>query len=206
MRSVTVLGVDPGLTRFGFGLVKKDANRSLSRVTSGVLKSDKSSEEQQRLFEIGTQFTLLLDEHRPDCIALERIFAQANLHSVMAVAQISGIVNFEASKRQIPVVLYTPTQVKAQVSGYGKADKQQVSIMVQKILRLEHISAIADETDALALALCHHLAGQQLASAKQRQMNVKTLSQQSQKSAPLTPAQQKWLEAERQARNSGTVL
>ncbi|WP_206446810.1 crossover junction endodeoxyribonuclease RuvC [Agrococcus sp. KRD186] len=150
--SVRVLGVDPGLTRCGVGVVDI-AHRTPSLVHVEVLRSDADEPIEQRLLRIARGVESAIDVHRPDAIALERVFAQANLRSVMGVAQISGIVLRAAAERQIPISLLTPTEVKAAVTGYGAADKRQVGEMVRRLLRLDAAPKPADAADALAIAI-----------------------------------------------------
>lgn len=150
--SVRVLGVDPGLTRCGVGVVDV-AHRAPSLVHVQVLRSAADEPIEQRLLHIARGVESAIDEHRPDAIALERVFAQSNLRSVMGVAQISGIVLRAAAEREIPISLLTPTEVKAAVTGYGAADKRQVGEMVRRLLRLEIAPKPADAADALAIAI-----------------------------------------------------
>lgn len=150
--SVRVLGIDPGLTRCGVGVVDV-VHRTPSLVHVDVLRSDASEPIEQRLLHIGRGIEAAIDAHRPNAIALERVFAQANLRSVMGVAQISGIVLRAAAEREIPISLLTPTEVKAAVTGYGAADKRQVGEMVRRLLRLELPPKPADAADALAIAI-----------------------------------------------------
>lgn len=150
--SVRVLGVDPGLTRCGIGVVDV-ARRLPTLVHVQVVRSDAAEPIEQRLMRIGRGVEAAIDAHAPDAIALERVFAQANLRSVMGVAQISGIVLRAAAERGIPVATLTPTEVKAAVTGYGAADKRQVAEMVRRLLRLDDAPKPADAADALAIAI-----------------------------------------------------
>lgn len=150
--SVRVLGVDPGLTRCGVGVIDV-AHRTPSLVHVDVLRSAADEPIEQRLLRIARGVEAAIDAHRPDRIALERVFAQANLRSVMGVAQISGIVLRAAAEREIPISLLTPTEVKAAVTGYGAADKRQVGEMVRRLLRLDAAPKPADAADALAIAI-----------------------------------------------------
>lgn len=192
--TVRVLGIDPGLTRFGYGIIDISPQGKPGYVASGVLKSSADDEVPHRVNEIADGFRELLQKFSPDRIAIERIFAQQNLHSVMSVAFISGVVFDEAVSQNMEINSYTPTQVKAQVTGYGKAEKQQVANMVTRLLTLKNFSVIADESDALALALCDFMlhkrvpvSGTTSVSSQHAQPGVQTL----------TPAQKLWLEAER---------
>lgn len=149
-----VLGVDPGLTRCGIGVVAMSAQRP-RLVHVSVLRSDAGDPIEQRLLVIGTQIGQLIDEFTPDAIAVERVFSQQNVRTVMGTAQVAGLVLVAAAQRGIPVAMHTPTQVKAAVTGSGRAGKEQVTTMVTKLLGLDARPTPADAADALALALCH---------------------------------------------------
>jgi len=150
-----IIGIDPGLTRCGIGVVSAGPGLTVSFEHVEVLKSPSDAGTPQRIHQIGTSLERLLDGEPPEAIALERIFAQDNVASVMGVAQISGVVMYLAERRGIPVTLYTPNEVKSQVTGYGSADKAQVTAMVTRILKLEAPPKPADAADALALAITH---------------------------------------------------
>ncbi|MCR8670641.1 crossover junction endodeoxyribonuclease RuvC [Agrococcus sp. HG114] len=182
---VRVLGVDPGLTRCGVGVVDVD-RRTPTLVHVDVVRSGAEEPIEQRLLRIGRGVEAAIDEHRPERIALERVFAQANLRSVMGVAQISGIVLRAAAERGIPVALLTPTEVKAAVTGYGAADKRQVGEMVRRLLRLDAAPKPADAADALAIAIAEGWRARPTSA---------------QASAGATPAQQAWAAAEAAARS-----
>lgn len=154
MALTRILGVDPGLTRCGVGVIDKAAGRQVSLVLVDVLRSSAEAELPDRIGLIGAQIEKLLDLYKPQLVAIERVYAEDNLASVMGVAQISGVVIFLAQRRGIPVVLHTPTEVKAAVTGNGKADKAQVGNMVARILGLESVPKPADAADALAIAIC----------------------------------------------------
>jgi len=179
-----VLGVDPGLTRCGVGVVDVAPDRSATLVHVGVVRSDPDAPIEARLAVIAAGLRAVLDAHEPDVVAVERVFAQHNLESVMGTAQASGIALLVAGERGLPAATHTPSEVKAAITGYGSADKRQVQTMVARVLRLDALPKPADAADALALALCHAWRGGPVAPA----------------SAPLTPAQRAWAEAERLAR------
>jgi len=183
-----VLGVDPGLTRCGVGVVDIDATRTATLVAVTVIRTEPGLPLEQRLLTIGTELAALLDEHEPHVVALERVFAQHNLRTVMGTAQASGVVLHAAAARGLAVTLHTPTEVKAAVTGHGGADKKQVTAMVQRILRLDAAPRPADAADALALAICHGWRG--AAAADTRPPT----------SSPSTPAQDAWRAAEKVAR------
>jgi crossover junction endodeoxyribonuclease RuvC len=151
--SQTVLGIDPGLTRCGFGLISKRSSRQVSFIDVGVIQSDSALEVTDRIALVGNQVAELLDRTKPTQVAIERVFAQQNLHTVMGVAQISGVVVYLCHQRGIPVNFYTPTEVKAAVTGSGRANKAQVTNMVMQILKLKEIPKPADAADALAIAI-----------------------------------------------------
>jgi crossover junction endodeoxyribonuclease RuvC len=148
-----LLGFDPGLTRCGFGIVAKSSSRQVKFLEVGVLESDKSLDDTARIAIIGDQIAKLLDRIQPEQIAIERVFAQQNLKSVMGVAQVSGVISYLAHQRQIPVTFFTPTEVKAAVTGSGRANKMQVTNMMMQILKLKEIPKPADAADALAIAV-----------------------------------------------------
>jgi len=151
---VRVLGVDPGLTRCGLGVVEGELGRPLEMVAVGVVRTPSSAAPQIRLFALQTEIDEWLRRYEPDAVAVERVFSQANLHSVMGTAQASAVPMLAAARLGLPLVLHTPTEVKAAVTGSGRADKVQVTTMVTRILRLETRPTPADAADALALAIC----------------------------------------------------
>lgn len=150
-----IIGIDPGLTRCGVGVVSVSSRRQVTFEHVEVVTSPATMPLPERLRTLGEAIEKILDGNRPDALAIERVFAQQNLPSVMGVAQISGVVMFLAAQRGIPVTLYTPSEVKAQVTGYGNADKSQVTNMVTRLLKLDAPPKPADAADALALAITH---------------------------------------------------
>lgn len=150
-----VLGVDPGLTRCGFGIIETGVSRDVSFVDVGVVRSSPDLGLELRLLTIRDELAAVIDRTKPDVIAIERVFAQHNVRSVMGTAQVAGIALLLAAERGIAVALHTPSEVKAAVTGYGRADKKQVTTMVAKILKLDELPKPADAADALALAICH---------------------------------------------------
>ena len=150
-----VLGVDPGLTRCGLGIVLRRSHQNLEMLGVGVIKTSPDLTLELRLLELETQLILWIDEYEPDVIAVERVFSQLNVKTAMSTAQAAGVALLLAARRGIPVAMHTPTEVKAAVTGSGRADKKQVATMVQNILKLETIPKPVDSTDALALAICH---------------------------------------------------
>ncbi|MEV0527587.1 crossover junction endodeoxyribonuclease RuvC [Streptomyces sp. NPDC050439] len=150
-----VLGVDPGLTRCGVGVVDGVAGRPLTMRGVGVVRTPPDAELGHRLVAIEQGIEQWLDEHDPEVLAVERVFSQHNVRTVMGTAQASAVAMLCASRRGIPVALHTPSEVKAAVTGSGRADKAQVGAMVTRLLRLDAPPKPADAADALALAICH---------------------------------------------------
>lgn len=153
--SLRVLGIDPGLTRCGFGIVDVEPNRRATMVAVGVAGSRPDESLDRRLLAIAEAADYWMDTHHPQVVAVERIFSQLNVSTVMGTAQASGVVIAAAARRGIAVALHTPTEVKSAVTGHGGADKTAVTKMVTKILRLDEEPKPADAADALALAITH---------------------------------------------------
>lgn len=150
-----VLGVDPGLTRCGVGVVEGAPGRPARLVEAGLVRTPTDLDHAHRLLSIEQGLDEWVRRLQPDAIAVERVFAQHNLHSVTGTAQAAGIAMLIAARRGIPVALHTPTEVKAAITGSGRADKAQIGAMVSRILRLAEAPRPADAADAVALALCH---------------------------------------------------
>lgn len=185
---VRVLGVDPGLTRCGLGVVDGLPGRRLRLVQVGVATSAADLGTDQRLLLIERRIEEWLEEHAPDTVAVERVFAQHNVSTVMGTAQVAGIAMVAAARRRIPVALHTPSEVKAAVTGSGRAGKQQVQTMVARLLQLEELPRPADAADALALAICHLWRPAGALGAPQRPPSS------------MTAAQRAWAAAEQAAR------
>ncbi len=182
-----VLGIDPGLTRCGIGIVDVAADRRASLVYVGVILTPPTDPLAQRLLAVSIGIRAVIEEHAPTAMAVERVFAQHNLKTVMGTAQASGIALALGAEHGLTVGLHTPSEVKAAITGYGAADKAQVGAMVARVLRLDSVPKPADAADALALAICHAWRG----SA--------SLSEASspEESGSLTPAQRAWRDAEK---------
>ncbi len=149
-----VLGVDPGLTRCGLGAVEGEPGRQLRLVDVGTVRTQVDMSLGDRLVQLESELEEWLDRLRPDAVAVERVFSQHNVSTVMGTAQASGVAVLCAARRRLPVALHTPSEVKAAVSGSGKAGKEQVAHMVTRLLRLSDPPRPVDATDALALAIC----------------------------------------------------
>jgi crossover junction endodeoxyribonuclease RuvC len=150
-----VLGIDPGLTRCGLGVVEGAIGRPLHMLGVGVVRTSAGLDLAERLRLVDSGIESWLDRHAPDLVAVERVFSQQNVRTVMGTAQVSGVALVAAARRGIPVGLHTPSEVKAAVTGSGRADKAQVGAMVTRLLRLPEQPTPADAADALALAICH---------------------------------------------------
>lgn len=150
-----VLGIDPGLTRCGMGVVEGAVGRPLRLVDVNVLRTSADLPVGQRLVTIEKGIDAWLDDYAPDAVAVERVFARSDSSTIIGTAQASGIALVAAARRGLPLATYTPSEVKAAVSGSGRAGKAQVGAMVTRILRLEAPPRPADAADALALAITH---------------------------------------------------
>jgi crossover junction endodeoxyribonuclease RuvC len=152
---VRVLGVDPGLTRCGLGVVDGGAGRTVTCVAVDVVRTPPDVELGARLVGLADTVERWLTEHRPDVVAVERVFSQHNVRTAMGTAQVGGVVALIAARRGLPVVFHTPSEVKAAVTGSGRAGKEQVTTMITRLLALPAKPRPADAADALALAICH---------------------------------------------------
>lgn len=167
-----VLGVDPGLTRMGVGVVEGRIGASLRMVGAGVVRTPADAPIAERLLAVDEQIAQWLDEHTPDAVAVERMFAQEGVRTIMGTAQAAGVVMVAAARRGLPVTMHTPSEVKAAITGDGRAGKAQVAAMVVRILKLAEAPKPVDATDALALAICHVWRGgaaDRIVEAMQRQ-------------------------------------
>ncbi|GAA2085251.1 crossover junction endodeoxyribonuclease RuvC [Pseudolysinimonas kribbensis] len=181
-----VLGIDPGLTRCGVGIVDVAPDRSATLVHVSVIRTGPEESIELRLLAVARGIAAALDTYQPDALAVERMFAQHNLRTVIGTAQASGVALAAAAERGLPVGLHTPSEVKAAVTGYGNAEKAQVGAMVARVLGLASVPKPADAADALALAICHAWRGAPAAGAP---------------TGDLTPAQRAWRRAEAASRS-----
>jgi len=175
-----VLGVDPGLTRCGLGVVEGTPGKPPTLVDVGVIRTPAELDVAKRLVRIETELDEWISRHRPDAVAVERVFAQHNVRTVMGTAQASGVAMVVAARRGVPVALHTPSEVKAAVTGSGRAGKEQVTTMVTRILRLAERPSPADAADALALAICQVWRGgvtSKLQEAAASRSNLEALAQ-----------------------------
>ncbi len=150
-----VLGIDPGLTRCGVGVVEGVPGRPCTLIQYYVVYTEPDDDIALRLLHLDTSLAGLIGEHRPDSVAVERVFSQHNTQTINGTAQASGIAILAGARAGLPVRTYTPTEVKAAVTGSGNAGKAQVTAMVTRLLSLDGPPRPADAADALAIAICH---------------------------------------------------
>ena len=150
-----ILGVDPGLTRCGLGVIDVDSRRQATFVGVHVLRTPADQPLAHRLVSLEAQMFELMEHYAPDAVALERVFSQQNVRTAMGTAQARAVAMLIATKRGFAVHMSTPTAVKAAVTGSGRADKNQITMMVTRLLKLSEAPKPADAADSLALALCH---------------------------------------------------
>lgn len=179
-----ILGIDPGLTRCGLGVVDAAGARKVSLAHVSAATSPSSEDTPARIARLATAIESVMDEWHPHQVALERVFAQSNVSTVMGTAQISGVVMLLAERRGLPVTLYTPSEVKAAVTGDGRAGKAQVGFMISKVLGIAEAPKPADAADALAIAIAHAWRGAAAPTG----------------SGATTSAQRQWAAAEQAAR------
>lgn len=201
-----IMGVDPGLTRCGFAVIEMNPNRRGSSLHVEVKGTQSQDDLARRILEIQRSAEALLEEYAPDVVAVERVFSSNNAPTAIATAQASGVVIAAAAARDIPVAWHTPSEVKAAVTDDGRADKDAVARMVQRILGLRGRPKPVDATDAYAVAICHGWrsgvgAAYNMSAGTQTHQGAQTALQRAaeQRSSHLTPAQRAWQEAERRA-------
>jgi crossover junction endodeoxyribonuclease RuvC len=193
-----VLGVDPGLTRCGLGVVDGTPGKQLVLVDGGVARTEAGDDIAIRLLALEHEIEAWLDKHRPEAVAVERVFSQHNVQTVMGTAQAGAVAIVCAARRGLPVSTYTPSEVKAAVTGSGRADKAQVTEMVTRLLRMADPPRPADAADALALAICHVWRG----GARLRLAEAMARAKQAQAKAHAQPKQ---AQAEARARRAATA-
>lgn len=148
-----IIGIDPGTAITGYGVIESKADK-LKIIDYGCIKTEPSLTTAERLQKTDRQFVKLIKKYKPEKIAVENIFFFKNAKTVIKVSQARGVILFRAAKMMIPLFEYTPLQVKQAVTGYGRADKNQVQQMVKNILKLKEIPEPDDAADALAVAIC----------------------------------------------------
>ncbi|MEK7647343.1 MAG: crossover junction endodeoxyribonuclease RuvC [Patescibacteria group bacterium] len=149
---IKILGIDPGFGRLGYSVISRDGN-NYAVECMGCLETYSDTEYEQRLLSIGTDVEKIIFEKKPDIVALEKIYFTKNQKTALKVAEARGIIIYLATQNKIPLMEFTPLEVKTAVCGYGKADKKQVQTMVKMLLKLKEMPKYDDTTDALAIAL-----------------------------------------------------
>lgn len=149
-----ILGIDPGTATTGFGLVEK-LGPTLTKLDAGIISTPKTDPMPQRLKALYEDLSALIKYHKPDCVAVERLFFTNNITTAMSVSQARGVILLASAKNNTAIAEYTPLQIKMSVAGYGQASKKQIQEMVKKILKLPTIPKPDDAADALAIAICH---------------------------------------------------
>ncbi|WP_188042758.1 crossover junction endodeoxyribonuclease RuvC [Changpingibacter yushuensis] len=202
-----ILGVDPGMTRCGFGTIDTEGGRRVQLVDMRVVRSAAELAPHKRLLIIADGLDEVMEEFKPDVVAVERVFAQSNVRSVTGTAQVAGIVMLAAARASLPLGMHTPSEVKAAVTGSGRADKRQVQIMVQRILRMTELPRPADAADSLAIAITQAWRGgaDSLHAEPDRAQHGGAGTLPRAIGRDLTEAQKLWAGAERMSRRHGAV-
>lgn len=200
-----VMGIDPGLTRCGLGVVDVDESRHASLVYVGVARSDKQLATHFRLKDIANAIDAVIEKYSPEVVAIERVFAQDNLQSVTTTMQVMGAAMTCVGRAGLPMAVHTPSEVKSAVSGNGNADKAQVQTMVARILGLAKPPKPADAADSLAVAICHAWRGTGLLGATDDSQISVSLSGGLNARGTMTAAQRMWAEAQAAQRRTGAV-
>lgn len=201
-----IMGVDPGMTRCGIGIVESNGGRRISMVAVDVARTKPEMAPHHRLLMIWNAIEHAIKFYKPDVLAVERVFAQENVRSVTGTAQVAGIVMLAAAQAGLPLGMHTPSEVKAAVTGNGRAEKAQVQLMVQRILTLDEPPRPRDAADALAIAICHAWRGGALhMEDTDRSQHGGAGMLPRAEGEDLTPAQRMWANAERLSRRHGAV-
>lgn len=155
LEGLRVMGIDPGLTRCGLSVVQAGRGRAVIPISVGVVRTPSDKDLGERLKRLSVAVREWMDDYQPHVVALERVFERGEVSTVMQTAHAVGVLVLAAAERDIPVHMYTPSEVKKAVSGNGRADKKQMTAMITRILGLSEAPKQADAADALALAVCH---------------------------------------------------
>ncbi|MEK7652925.1 MAG: crossover junction endodeoxyribonuclease RuvC [Patescibacteria group bacterium] len=153
LKELIILGIDPGLADTGYGVIKKDGQK-LEAVAYGSIKTKRGLPLAERLLQIEDNVSKLIKKYKPNRVVIEELFFCKNARTALVVGQARGVVILSAAKNGIPILEFTPLQVKQAATGYGQADKRQVQEMVKVILNLKNIPQPDDAADALAIAIC----------------------------------------------------
>ncbi len=149
-----VIGIDPGLATVGFGVIRSEDN-CVTPLSYGCIRTSPEKQTPQRLLDIYTEINELFEKYSPEIIAMEKLFFTNNVTSAMNVSEARGVIFLAAQQKGIPVVEYTPAQVKQAITGSGRADKRQMQEMITRLLGLDELPRPDDAADGLSIALCH---------------------------------------------------
>lgn len=151
---MVILGVDPGTAICGYGLIEKEGNH-LKRIAFGAILTAPETATALRLQQISHELQAIIEQYRPDVMAVEQLFFNKNVRTALTVGQARGVILLAGAEAGLDIMEYTPLQVKMAVVGYGRAEKKQVQEMVRILLCLKEIPKPDDAADALAIAICH---------------------------------------------------
>ena len=149
-----ILGIDPGMAIVGYGIIEVE-NDYIKLAASGSIQTCKDCRDEERLLDIFTDLSTILEEYKPDCASIEKLYFFKNQKTIIPVAEARGVILLSARKFHVPVFEYTPLQVKTAVTGYGKAQKYRVMEMTRRLLNLKSVPKPDDTADALAIAIAH---------------------------------------------------
>lgn len=153
-KEILILGIDPGTAITGWGIIK-DAKQGVEMVAYGCIETSKHKTDVERLKETAEDLHAIIQEYQPEEMAIEELFFFKNLKTAIKVAQSRGVLMYVTASQKISVAEYTPLQIKQALTGYGRAEKKQMQIMVQSVLKLKEMPEPDDAADALAVAICH---------------------------------------------------
>ncbi|MCG7301859.1 crossover junction endodeoxyribonuclease RuvC [Winkia sp. ACRQY] len=200
-----IMGIDPGITRCGLGVIDTNTDRTASLVYVGVARTQASLAQHFRLRTIGREIARVISTFDPQIVAIERVFAQENLQSVTTTMQVMGVAMYQVAEAGLPLAIHTPSEVKSAVTGSGIAGKAQVQEMVKRILGLDKVVRPADAADALAIAITQSWRGTGLAGGSDDSTVSVSLSGKVSARNKLTPAQEQWAKAQAAFRRTGAV-
>ena len=175
LEGLRVMGIDPGLTRCGLSVVQAGRGRAVIPIAVGVVRTPSDKDLGERLQRLSVAVREWMDDYQPQVVALERVFERGEVSTVMQTAHAVGVLVLAAAERDIPVHMYTPSEVKKAISGTGRADKKQMTTMITRILGLSEAPKPADAADALAIAVCHCWRAPLI--ARTNQLTVKAVNQ-----------------------------
>ena len=149
-----ILGIDPGMAIFGYGIIEVE-NDYIKLAASGSIQTCKDCRDEERLLDIFTDLSTILEEYKPDCASIEKLYFFKNQKTIIPVAEARGVILAALQKYKIPIYEYTPIEVKQVLTGYGRASKKEVETMVKLALNTDSLPKLDDTVDAIAIAICH---------------------------------------------------